>query len=299
MVWPGEWICYDKDLVKSYGKKGRTFPPEYIFSEAKILMQRTRNLSLARRLVAHFDKEGFYNLNRLSNIVLKRDSKRNDAYLYFVRAIMNSNLLNRYFSQRFVAYEIKPVYVRELPIHHISFTIPSERRKAMAEQGRRLYQQYLSENVGNTRTSNNHSQVLEFVDEQWTREAEHSDVVHDLLVFLAEEMIRLNKDKQAEIKRFLGWLEKHAHISEGIDALQGKTIIKNYLGDYQKNESEAPFEDILSVLQRNKRKLGVSLSDTKFLDELEKEYEASLAKLLPIKERLALEGQHRALQCVG
>ena len=38
-------------------------------------------------------------------------------------------------------------------------------------------------------------------------EQERSDVVHDLLAFLAERMLEMNKQKQKEIKGFLGWLE--------------------------------------------------------------------------------------------
>jgi len=36
---------------------------------------------------------------------------------------------------------------------------------------------------------------------------EQSDVVHDLLAYLAERMLDMNKVKQKEIKGFLGWLE--------------------------------------------------------------------------------------------
>jgi hypothetical protein len=38
---------------------------------------------------------------------------------------------------------------------------------------------------------------------------EKSDVVHDLLAFLAERMLEMNKEKQKEIKGFLGWLESY------------------------------------------------------------------------------------------
>lgn len=38
-------------------------------------------------------------------------------------------------------------------------------------------------------------------------EKEKSDVVHDVLAFLAEQLIEMNKTKQAEIKGFLSWLE--------------------------------------------------------------------------------------------
>lgn len=46
-------------------------------------------------------------------------------------------------------------------------------------------------------------------------------------------------------------------------------------------------EELLEILRKNKSKLGVSLSDTKLVDQLRETYEASLEKVLPLKERLA------------
>lgn len=133
---------------------------------------------------------------------------------------------------------------------------------------------------------------------------EKSDVVHDFLAFLAEQMIELNRQKQAEVKRFLGWLERQLRISpttdgkQGLDALTGKTRLRNYLGDYvpspeglrhtgQKGEEHLPFDDLLAILQKNRSRIRVSLSDQAFLTRLRTEYESGLATLLPIKERLA------------
>ena len=42
---------------------------------------------------------------------------------------------------------------------------------------------------------------------------EQSGVVHDLLAFLAEQMIELNKQKQKEIQGFLGWVERKREAS--------------------------------------------------------------------------------------
>ncbi|MBI1741886.1 hypothetical protein HYR54_02340 [Candidatus Acetothermia bacterium] len=72
---------------------------------------------------------------------------------------------------------------------------------------------------------------------------ERSDVVHDFLAFLAEQMIELNKQKQAEVKKFLSWLEAELQIqpdnkgNRGLNALTNKTKIQNFLGDYQKGEA--------------------------------------------------------------
>ena len=50
---------------------------------------------------------------------------------------------------------------------------------------------------------------------------EKSDVVHDLRAFLAERMLEMNKQKQQEIKGFLGWLE--SFIGTRVEDLTPKT----------------------------------------------------------------------------
>jgi len=79
---------------------------------------------------------------------------------------------------------------------------------------------------------------------------ERSDVVHDLLAFLAERMLEMNKGKQQEIRGFLGWLE-------------------GYL-----------------VLKKNRKKLAVDPARREPGETLLAEFEGSLAKLLPLRERI-------------
>jgi hypothetical protein len=118
---------------------------------------------------------------------------------------------------------------------------------------------------------------------------EQSDVVHDILAFLAEQMIELNKEKQKEIKGFLNWLETQLKITdgEGIEGLTNKSKIKNYLGDYQKGEMNLPFDEFWEILQKNKNKMVANLKSREFYETIKKEYEKSLSKLLPLKEKLA------------
>jgi len=78
------------------------------------------------------------------------------------------------------------------------------------------------------------AELLSFVDQRLPRkpdgspdlEREQSDVVHDLLAFLAEEMTRLHQEKQAEVKGFLHWLEGFLGIK--LDDLKNKTKVKEY-----------------------------------------------------------------------
>jgi REP element-mobilizing transposase RayT len=109
--WPGEYIMYDSEFVKEKGKLGRALPPEYIFENHKILVQRTRR-GMKRKLICYLDKNCYYNLNRLSNIVLKNE----DYSLDNLYPLLNSTLLDFYFNIYFNEYEVKPLHLGRLPI---------------------------------------------------------------------------------------------------------------------------------------------------------------------------------------
>jgi hypothetical protein len=123
-------------------------------------------------------------------------------------------------------------------------------------------------------------------------EPQQADVIHDILVFLSKQTIEMNKEKQREIKGYLGWLESQLKIqadadgNSGIEALTGKTQIKNYLGDYQKGEEDLPFEEFWKILEKNKSKIQANLKSRELYENIKSEYEKSLPKLLPLKEKL-------------
>jgi len=120
---------------------------------------------------------------------------------------------------------------------------------------------------------------------------EQSDVVHDLLAFLAEQMIALNKAKQEKTKEFLEWIAAELEVepdkkgNTGIDALTGKTKVRNYLGDYQKNEEELSFDELWAILRKNKNRIVRNLTPP-FMQDVKQAYDESLSTLLPIKAKL-------------
>jgi hypothetical protein len=105
------YIIYDPEFIREQGSQGRSLPQERFFTEPKILVVRTRNLTLPRRIVATFDDSGAYNLNRLSNIVAKPGKS-----LAGLLGVLNSKLFQWLFSTRYFDYEIKPVYLRACPL---------------------------------------------------------------------------------------------------------------------------------------------------------------------------------------
>jgi hypothetical protein len=179
---------------------------------------------------------------------------------------------------------IGPDDAKKFPIRRINFTLSSDQRAYYLAKAKNLYAYCLDKNEQNC--------LPGFVNHHLSQEVEESDVVHDLLAFLAEEMIRLNKEKRTLQREFLAWLVTFLNIlpakegHTGIDVLTGKAKLADYPGDYQKGEPPLATDQLLEILRKNKTGLGISLSNTTVLDRIRNEYEESLQRVLPMKERL-------------
>jgi hypothetical protein len=133
------------------------------------------------------------------------------------------------------------------------------------------------------------------------KEPEASDVIHDLLAYLGQQMIDLNKEKRKKQQEFLGWLTEELQIQPvpdkktgkvGINALKYKDKLLNYPGDYQKGERAMAEEELLAILQ-NKENTGRYYGRlrhplTMFLPVIRERYAQSLQAVLPLKEQLRL-----------
>ena len=107
-------------------------------------------------------------------------------------------------------------------------------------------------------------------------EQERSDVVHDLLAYLAERMLEMNKAKQQEIKGFLGWLE--GYLGAKVENLTPKTKLQGYY--------EHDYASFLAVLKKNRKKLAVDPARREPAEALRAEFEGSMSKLGPLWERI-------------
>lgn len=82
------------------------------YEQPKILIQYIRKLSMPIRLVCALDLNGeYYPLNNFSFVV-----SENGNSLKVLLGILNSRLMNWYFSNCFVDYNIKPKYIEQLPL---------------------------------------------------------------------------------------------------------------------------------------------------------------------------------------
>lgn len=111
--WGGEYLKYGEWLHRPR--------PSYIFDNEKILVQRIRNPQLKQRLVCAFDDQKFINGTGMSNILLKENVK--DLSLKYILAILNSKLINYWFSYYFNDVNIKPEQLRKIPIVKCSTSV--------------------------------------------------------------------------------------------------------------------------------------------------------------------------------
>jgi hypothetical protein len=93
----------------------------YLRIRSKILLQAMRNKSLARRLVATYDNEKYYNAHNLANITAKPDSQ---YYLRYILGCFNSTLLNYWYKAHFPNVNINPNDFRCIPIRLIDIADP-------------------------------------------------------------------------------------------------------------------------------------------------------------------------------
>jgi len=288
-VWGGEWILYGPHLAepRSLG----------IFTGPRIVIQGIRNPSLHQRLIAtHFEEDAITNDNLT---VLKM--RGTSLSIFFILSLINSSFMNWFYLQKRGNFtKITVGGVSTLPIPNITFTTPAGERARLLAEGQALaaawgqqpdaaatpYPTFLASPFGAwlaARLPASNKQPAS--SNEQPASSNQSDVIHDLLAHLAEEMLALNRDKQSEMRAFLAWLERH--IGAKVDALTGKTDLQGYLGDYQKGAAPLAFDDLLARLRQNRRKLTADPDARAFQETLEREYAASLATLLPLKQRLA------------
>ena len=203
---------------------------------------------------------------------------------FFVLAILNSALLNWFSKLLNTNNHVNAAELDRLPFRAIPFVTSPVERYRLVDEGKKLYHEYLR--------NNDWSMLARFIAERLPQkpdgtpdmEHEQSDVVHDLLAFLAEEMTRLHKEKQMEIKGFLRWLEGYLSIS--IDELKNKTKIKEYY------KEDIGWDGFVESLKQNKRAIqsakGFDITRREPQETIRSEFDRSVSKLKPILETIEL-----------
>ncbi len=211
--------------------------------------------------------------------------------LGYLGAVLNSSLMNMIYCEYFGAlrmgggyFQFQAPQLEVLPIRQIKFSTPKPERKQLMEDEQRLYQEYVK--------SEDWGQLMSFVSQRLPHkpdsspetEKEQSDVIHDLLAYLAEEMTRLHKEKQVEIKGFLSWLE--SYLAVNVEDLKNKTKVREYW------KTDVGWEGFFGALEQNRRAIqaakDIDVTRRGPQENIRGEFQASVTKLRPLLERIEL-----------
>ena len=196
---------------------------------------------------------------------------------FYLLGLLNSSLLRLFIHNVCTdlqgdSFNFSAAFVEQTPIRRISFTTPAPERARMSAELQQLCDE------------GKHAEILAQVDACLPKDAagnfiadqEKSDVVHDLLAFLAERMLEMNKQKQQEIRGFLGWLE--GYLGAKVEDLTPKTKLQSYW--------DSDFNAFLAVLKKNQKKLGINPSGRDASEMLKDEFAKSVGKLEPLREMI-------------
>jgi len=263
LAWGGEYVNYDPRCIERASGEYASLREERIFTSPKILTRQTGD-----SIIATWDASGFYTDNTLHCTLPLQPDGISPLY---VLCLLNSRITS--FIYQCMTHErgrqlaqVKIVFLRQLPIRCVDFTTPDHLRARLVGDFKAFYEQ----DAGADR-------MLAFVADQLSADAARTDVVHDILAFLAGEMIDLNKSKQEEVKGFLTWLE--GYIGCAIEELTNKTKVKEY--------HKSDFDSLAAVLAQNSKKLSVLPDARATVETIQPEFEKSITKLDPLKARIA------------
>jgi hypothetical protein len=140
-----------------------------------------------------FDVEGFYSTNTTYFIPIDAEQK-------YLVPLLNSSLVEFFFRTKpallrgdYLRFFTQ--YVTQIPIRRITFSTPADERETLANEGTALY------------NNGKHEELLAFTEACLAHQPEQSDVIHDLLVYLAEQMIELKRKRQEKLDEFLSDLK--------------------------------------------------------------------------------------------
>jgi Alw26I/Eco31I/Esp3I family type II restriction m6 adenine DNA methyltransferase len=192
--------------------------------------------------------------------------------LYSILALLNSSLVDWRFGLTSTTNHVNSYEIDVIPIPKFSFTTPTPERARLEAELEQLY------------AEDKFTEILVQVDAclpkdgegNFIADQEKSDVVHDFLAFLAEKMLEMNKEKQQEIKGFLGWLE--GYLGAKVEDLTPKTKLQSYY--------EHDYEGLMVVLKKNRKKLAIDPARREPAEALKAEFEGSMGKLGPLQERI-------------
>jgi len=232
----------------------------------RLAFQEVVNMQIPRRLNATIIEPNQFLGHTTNYIIIEKPYS-----ILFILSLFNSKLLNWRFKLTSKTNHVSGNEVRRLPICLITFHTADTQRNALVSEANTLYLESLKE-------TNNVRKFLDFISTRLETKPAQSDVIHDVLASLGEQMISMNKEKQKTISEFLTWLEKEI-INRSIDNLKNKTKINKFY--------ENEFNLLVKVLKQNHvLPRVITLGDERY-EKLKKAYDGTMTKLSPLMGKIS------------
>lgn len=217
-------------------------------------------------MVAGLTSDDLYFSNRFILIKLAQEKYAAE----FILALLNSSALNKYFKIRFPITDVDGYMLHQLPIRRIDFRTAASKRATLLSGAKQLYDRAIIDR--------DFVASLNFVSEQLSAKPERADVVHDLLAFLAKQMMDLNEHQCTAARQFLTDL-KDFH---GIDA---RTLNpKTKLDEFWKLDTG----EVFAHLNKNRKALAaakVNLNEAAE-NKIRSRFEQSKSAILPMEAQI-------------
>ena len=230
---------------------------------------------MVKFLEASYDKYGDFVAGKSTVICMNKPY--NKYKLLYILSIINSKLASFIFRSSYEMLGMSKGYINVsapiisyFPIRCISFNTSENDLIKNVNKIKYSYQNYLSDNKS--------QEIIFFIIQSLQVDNEKSDLIHDFLAFLAEQMIEYNKEKHKESIGFLNWLEDYLGFK--IDEMKNKTKIRAY--------HKVNWDEFWKILRDNKGKIRFDIARREHVEKIKGEFETSVSKLKPLKNKIEL-----------
>jgi type I restriction-modification system DNA methylase subunit len=237
---------------------------------------------LSPTLVVAKDDVGFVSTNLLYHVKCRDNPD-------FLCAVLSSRLMDSWYRTAFQNEEVKFPHVQKshlerLPIRRIGSRTPQKERERVIAEAERLHAQGLSAGDFKPFLALVETRLPTRFDGSPDLEQEQSDVIRDLLAHLAQQMTDANRERAAEAKGFVNWLE--GYLGVGVEDLKNKTKVREYFA------LEDGWDEFAAALDQNRRAIqqakGIDVTRRGPREAIRQEYEASMARLRPLLRKIEL-----------
>jgi type I restriction-modification system DNA methylase subunit len=207
-----------------------------------------------------------------------------DVDLRYLLAMMNSRAMNHIYREFFGALTMQKGYaqfqapqLRLLPIPNVEFKTPDKERNNLVAELQTFYESAIDKSAP---SSQHFKALVNRTSICISSHSKKSDVAHDFLAYLADQMRRMHSEKHEVARTFLDWVESPLGLGVNIDDLKNRKKFDRFYENPNLGTDEA-FRELEDTFAKSKIRIR-----PKQLSGLKREYEKVVVTLKPLLNQL-------------